>query len=91
MARFLSVCDPGRKSGWPERKPKPKSPKLSNQKLPAFKIFTREFQAMPIYEYVCEDCQTRHERIVMSNGAKVECPKCLSKKQTIQFSVFAVP
>jgi putative FmdB family regulatory protein len=44
---------------------------------------------MPIYEYVCEDCQTRHERIVMSNGAKVECPKCRSKKQTIQFSVFA--
>ena len=46
---------------------------------------------MPIYEYVCEDCQTRHERIVMSNGAKVECPKCRSKKQTIQFSVFAAP
>jgi putative FmdB family regulatory protein len=44
---------------------------------------------MPIYEYVCEDCQTRHERIVMSNGSKVECPKCRSKRQTVQFSVFA--
>jgi putative FmdB family regulatory protein len=44
---------------------------------------------MPIYEYVCEECQTRHERIVMSNGSKVECPKCGSKRQSIQFSVFA--
>jgi putative FmdB family regulatory protein len=44
---------------------------------------------MPIYEYVCEECQTRHERIVMSNGSKVECPKCGSNRQTVQFSVFA--
>ena len=44
---------------------------------------------MPIYEYVCEACQTRHERIVMSSNAEPECPKCGSKKQTIQFSVFA--
>lgn len=44
---------------------------------------------MPIYEYVCEDCQARHERIVMSNGSKVECPKCGSRKQAVQFSVFA--
>jgi putative FmdB family regulatory protein len=44
---------------------------------------------MPIYEYVCEDCQTRHERIVMSTGSKVECPKCGSRRQTVQFSVFA--
>lgn len=46
---------------------------------------------MPIYEYVCDDCQTRHERIVMSNGSKVECPKCGSRRQTVQFSVFAAP
>jgi len=44
---------------------------------------------MPIYEYVCEDCRTRHERLVMSNGATVTCPKCGSRKQTVQFSVFA--
>lgn len=44
---------------------------------------------MPIYEYVCDDCQTRHERIVMSNGSKVQCPKCGSRRQTVQFSVFA--
>ncbi len=44
---------------------------------------------MPIYEYVCESCQTRHEQIVMSGNSKPECPKCGSKKQTIQFSVFA--
>jgi putative FmdB family regulatory protein len=46
---------------------------------------------MPIYEYVCEDCATRHERIVMSNGSGVTCPKCGSRKQTVQFSVFAAP
>ena len=44
---------------------------------------------MPIYEYVCEDCKAHHERIVMSNGAAVTCPKCGSRKQTVQFSVFA--
>lgn len=46
---------------------------------------------MPIYEYLCEDCETRHERIVLSNGAEVTCPKCGSRKQTVQFSVFAAP
>jgi putative FmdB family regulatory protein len=46
---------------------------------------------MPIYEYVCEDCAARHERIVMSNGSPVTCPKCGSRKQTMQFSVFAAP
>ncbi|MGH9699813.1 MAG: FmdB family zinc ribbon protein [Candidatus Acidiferrales bacterium] len=46
---------------------------------------------MPIYEYICEDCGERHERLVMKNGAKVTCPKCSSAKQTIQLSVFAAP
>jgi len=46
---------------------------------------------MPIYEYVCDDCATRHERIVLSNGSGVTCPKCGSKKQTVLFSVFAAP
>jgi len=46
---------------------------------------------MPIYEYVCDECATRHERIVMSNGSTVTCPKCGSRKQSVQFSVFAAP
>jgi len=46
---------------------------------------------MPIYEYVCDDCGERYERIVMSKSQVVECPKCASAKHTIQLSVFATP
>jgi len=43
---------------------------------------------MPIYEYECEDCGTRHEKIVMAKGQEIVCPKCASRKQTVQLSVF---
>jgi putative FmdB family regulatory protein len=44
---------------------------------------------MPIYEYICDDCGERYERIVMSQKQTITCPKCESKKHTIQLSVFA--
>ncbi|MGA9185782.1 MAG: FmdB family zinc ribbon protein, partial [Candidatus Acidiferrales bacterium] len=44
---------------------------------------------MPIYEYVCDDCSERYERIVMNQKQAVTCPKCASAKHTIQLSVFA--
>ena len=44
---------------------------------------------MPIYEYVCNDCQSRYEKLVMSNGSAIACPKCGSKKHTLQFSTFS--
>jgi putative FmdB family regulatory protein len=44
---------------------------------------------MPIYEYQCDDCGTRHEKIVMAHGQKIICPKCASGKQTMQLSVFS--
>jgi putative FmdB family regulatory protein len=44
---------------------------------------------MPIYEYVCDDCQTQFERIVINKQQEIACPKCASKKATIQLSVFA--
>jgi putative FmdB family regulatory protein len=44
---------------------------------------------MPIYEYVCEDCQTQFEKIVINKQQEISCPKCASKKTTIQLSVFA--
>jgi len=44
---------------------------------------------MPIYEYVCDDCGERYERIVMSQRQEINCPKCASGKHTIQLSVFA--
>jgi len=44
---------------------------------------------MPIYEYVCEDCSARYEKLVRSNGEAVACPKCGSAKRTLQFSTFS--
>jgi putative FmdB family regulatory protein len=44
---------------------------------------------MPIYEYVCDNCQTQFEKIVINKQQEIACPKCASKKATIQLSVFA--
>ncbi len=44
---------------------------------------------MPIYEYVCKDCEHEFEALVYGTQ-KAECPKCHSKRLTPQLSVFAV-
>jgi len=44
---------------------------------------------MPIYEYVCDDCNAHYERIVMSAKQEIECPKCASQHHTLQLSVFS--
>ncbi len=44
---------------------------------------------MPIYEYICEDCQNEFEKIVINKQQEITCPKCSSKKATIQLSVFS--
>jgi putative FmdB family regulatory protein len=44
---------------------------------------------MPIYEYICEDCQTEFEKIVINKQEEIACPKCAGKKNKIQLSVFA--
>jgi putative FmdB family regulatory protein len=46
---------------------------------------------MPIYEYVCEDCNTRFEHLVLRSEKRVACPSCGSKRHALQFSVFAAP
>ena len=46
---------------------------------------------MPIYEYVCQECETTYERLVRSDSERIECPKCGSGKKKLQFSVFASP
>lgn len=46
---------------------------------------------MPIYEYLCDDCGERYERLVMNGNTKITCPKCASAKHTLQLSVFAAP
>lgn len=47
---------------------------------------------MPIYEYVCEGCNKKFEKLVksMSSTEAAVCPKCGSKKTARQFSAFAV-
>ena len=43
---------------------------------------------MPIYEYICEDCQTHFEKIVPNKQQEIACPKCSGKRNAIQLSVF---
>jgi len=44
---------------------------------------------MPIFEYVCKECQHGFEALVYGKQ-KAECPKCQSKILEPQLSVFAV-
>ncbi|PYV85145.1 MAG: zinc ribbon domain-containing protein [Acidobacteria bacterium] len=44
---------------------------------------------MPIFEYVCNQCQHSFESLVFGRE-KAECPKCKSKDLAPQLSVFAV-
>jgi putative FmdB family regulatory protein len=44
---------------------------------------------MPIFEYICKECQHEFEALVFGKQ-KAECPKCASKKLEPQLSVFAV-
>jgi len=44
---------------------------------------------MPIYEYICEDCQTHFEKIVFNKTQEISCPKCAGKRNAIQLSVFS--
>ncbi len=31
---------------------------------------------MPIYEFICEDCNNKFEELVFGNPDSVKCPKC---------------
>ena len=44
---------------------------------------------MPIYEYVCEQCEHAFEKRVTSSQSRVRCPECESAKVARQFSTFA--
>ena len=44
---------------------------------------------MPIFEYICRECQHRFEALVYGNE-KAECPKCHATRLEPQLSVFAV-
>jgi putative FmdB family regulatory protein len=44
---------------------------------------------MPIFEYICKECDHQFEALVFGNK-KTSCPKCSSKNLVQQLSVFAV-
>jgi putative FmdB family regulatory protein len=44
---------------------------------------------MPIFEYVCQNCDHAFEALVYGSE-KAECPKCHGKKLAPQLSTFAV-
>jgi putative FmdB family regulatory protein len=44
---------------------------------------------MPIFEYICQECDHEFEAIVLGQQ-KATCPKCESKKLKQQISKFAV-
>ncbi len=46
---------------------------------------------MPIYEYVCQDCEQKFEKFIRSRMAKVilECPSCGSDRANKAFSAFS--
>jgi putative FmdB family regulatory protein len=43
---------------------------------------------MPIYEYVCMECESHFEELVR-NGEPVSCPDCGAARVSKQLSVFA--
>ncbi|HEY8232265.1 MAG TPA: zinc ribbon domain-containing protein [Vicinamibacteria bacterium] len=45
---------------------------------------------MPIYEYACNGCGQRFEKLVRRFAEEVSCPGCLSASVDKQLSVFAV-
>ena len=45
---------------------------------------------MPIYEYICQSCEARFEKLVRRFSEEVACPTCASAAVDKQLSVFAV-
>ena len=48
---------------------------------------------MPIYEYKCEDCGTKFEKLVRNSADApgLECPSCGQRHLQQELSVFAAP
>ena len=45
---------------------------------------------MPIYEYICDDCGIKFEKLVR-NGNSVACPECGESHLSPTLSTFAAP
>src|SRR5215813_3613778 len=52
-------------------------------------VILTEPENMPIFEYICQQCDHRFEAIVLGKQ-KASCPKCESKRLSQQLSSFSV-
>jgi putative FmdB family regulatory protein len=48
---------------------------------------------MPIFEYKCDDCETKFEKLVRrtADADAVRCPACGTDHLTTEYSTFAAP
>lgn len=46
---------------------------------------------MPIFEYSCNKCEQRFEKLLRKSDQEVDCPKCRSTDLRKLFSSFASP
>jgi putative FmdB family regulatory protein len=44
---------------------------------------------MPIFEYTCEDCGTKFEKLLRRSGDEVACPSCGEHHLRTEYSTFA--
>jgi putative FmdB family regulatory protein len=44
---------------------------------------------MPIFEYLCEDCGNKFEKLVRNGANGINCPSCGQEHLKQQFSTFA--
>jgi putative FmdB family regulatory protein len=44
---------------------------------------------MPIFEYLCEDCGSKFEKLVRNGSNGVHCPSCGQEHLKQQFSTFS--
>src|SRR5512132_3655673 len=56
--------------------------------LPAASRRRDKLSAMPIYEYVCMQCESHFEELIR-NGEQPDCPECGDSNVRKQLSVFA--
>ncbi len=55
-------------------------------RVPASAV-NHEIQAMPLYEYTCDQCDYEFELLIRSSSDQPACPTCGTKKITRQLSV----
>lgn len=46
---------------------------------------------MPIFEYACNQCQSRFEKLLRRSDQEVDCPQCQSSDLRKLFSSFSSP